>query len=95
MVPSRHRLPCETTGPTSVAQRALSEPGRDAGLLADFVGRDSIELPVAFDRDHPDAVGVDGVVCTLPEEMEAIFFQMTSEITSLDGHVGPLRAVAR
>lgn len=76
-------------------QGALFELGREASLLADFVSRDSVKLPVAFDRNDLDVIGVNGMVAAFPEEMEAVFFQIASEITSLDRHAEPLQAVAR
>jgi hypothetical protein len=67
-----------------IRHSGISELGRDACLFADFVSCDPINLPVAFDGDHMSAVGVDGVVCPFPEQMEAVFLQIASEITSLD-----------
>ena len=56
--------------------RMLSEFGWDAGLFADLVGRDAIELFVPLHRDRPVAVGVYGVAGAFPEQVEAVFLEM-------------------
>ena len=73
----------------------ISELGFNAGLLAEFVGGDAIELFVAFDRNYLCSVGIDGVICTLSEKIETILLQVSDEITSFDRHAGPLWAVVQ
>ena len=69
--------------------------GRDTGLLADFVGRDPIELFVALDRNYLDAICIDGMVAAFSQQVEAIFFQISGEVTSFNRHVELLPAVVR
>ena len=64
-------------------------------MLADLIGRNSVELPVAFDRDDLDIIDVDGMITAFPEQPEAVFLQMSNEITSFDRHVQPPREVVR
>jgi hypothetical protein len=45
----------------------------DSGLLTDFVGSDSINLFVTFDRNNLGAVCVNGMIAAFPEQMKAIF----------------------
>jgi len=47
-----------------------------AGLFAEFVGGDSIELPVPFDRNYFLAICVNGMLTTLSEQIESVFFKI-------------------
>jgi hypothetical protein len=38
----------------------------DTGLFADFVGRNSVKLLVAFDRNYFGVICIDGVISALP-----------------------------
>jgi hypothetical protein len=49
----------------------------DSGLLTDFVGSDSINLFVTFDRNNLGAVCVNGMIAAFPEQVKAIFHQMS------------------
>ena len=55
----------------------------------------AVILCVAFDRDYFCAIGVNGVVRTLSEEIETMLFQVSNEITSFDRHAQPQWAVAQ
>jgi hypothetical protein len=39
---------------------------------------------VALDRNDLDVIGVNGMVAAFSEQTEAVFLQMTDEVTSLD-----------
>ena len=56
----------------------------DSGLLADLVCRDPIKMFVAFDRNYLRAVCINGVVGTFPEEIEAVLFKVSNQVTTLD-----------
>lgn len=73
----------------------LLELGRDTGLLADFVGRDSIKLFVTLDRNHLGAICIDGMVAAFSQQVEAIFFQISGELTPFNRHVELLPAVVQ
>ena len=64
-------------------------------MLADFVGRDPIDLFVALDRNYLDAICIDGMVAAFSQQVEAIFFQISGEVTSFNRHVELLPAVVR
>ena len=73
----------------------LLKLGGDAGLLADFVGSDSIYLFVTFDRYYLGAVRINGVVAAFPEQVKVVFHQISDKVTSFDRHVELLPAVVR
>ena len=75
--------------------RHLSEAWRQASLLAQFVGRDSLKCSMPFHGYDLVAVRVDRVVATFPKKPESMLLKIPDKVASFDGHIIPRRASAR
>ena len=53
----------------------------EAGLLADFVGGDAIQLPMTLDGNHFLTIAVDGMIGALAKEVESVGFEVFHQIT--------------
>jgi len=53
-------------------------------LFAEFVGGDTVEQTVAFDRDRSGVVGVDGVLAALAKKIEPVGEKVVHEVSALD-----------
>ena len=80
-----HGRVCET-GAAKIVLRNYSELCLDAGLFAEFVGGNSIDLFVSFDWNDLRSIRVNGMIGTLSEEIETMLFQVSNKITSFDRH---------
>src|SRR5436305_8492998 len=72
-----------------------SEPGRKPRLLAQLVRGDPIEGPVSLDGNGFEAVRVDGVIGSFPQQAEAVLLQILDQVTPFDGHDPGRRRPAR
>ena len=61
-------------------KKRLFEFRMDSGLLTDFVSSDSINLFVTFDRNNFGTVCVNGMIAAFPEQVNAIFHQMSDGV---------------
>lgn len=55
-------------------------------LLAKFVGCDPFKMSMTLYRNSFASIGVDGVITSFPEQIEAVLLEILNQFTPFDRH---------